>query len=1257
MATSLDETPHAGAGTTAVATGNTLTGSGMQINAPTSINQYFQDVESKEALFVRDLYITDPTFDKKRIEDAKGGLLRDSYSWILAQPAFRRWREDSGARVLWIKGSPGTGKTMLLCGVVGELLGSMREGDRLSFFFCEAGNKNADSAAAVLRGIMYLLISRRPSLISSSALEEHKRVGPKLFEGLGAWYALRDIFMGLLPDLGEGVTYFVIDALDECDEELERLLSLVSESLVHPGIKWLVTSRRRADVGMHLGVGKTAGRQGLDLDDCAEELTRAVDAYIDRCALELAQGERDGDQRRQIREGLRQKAGGTFQYVTLAVAKLRAVPPSEVLEVLREAAPDMEGLYRQASDRIQNLERDTRHLCRSVLATVAIAHRALNREELYALAGLPSDDDAAEDVIRKCDSFGIKGLTTFSVDQSAREFLLGDRVLFPDGFEADHRRVFLRSLALMESKLHRDMYGLGHPGSLAVDVKVPDPDPLVATGYAREYWIEHLVASGYHGRDTKDGGALSAFLEFKYLYWLEGLSLLGAMRTALSSWTKLVDYLRGKKGARRLAELVADAQRFLEYNGQCIMARPLQAYASAVVFVPNGSATGQLLFAEGPKWVATADAGMREEHWSPWAQTLEPGGAGVEVVGPVAFSPDGAWLAAALQGDRGCEAVRQVQVWDVVTGNAVWTLDGAGGWLAFPPHHLLLGTVTGPGEVRFWDLAKGLWHRRVISPLDIPASAAAAVFSPDGVWLAATDGDHIAVWDWARGDQALLFPHLSTACHSVAYSAGGARLASAHTKEIRVWNAHSGSLLRTVSTGVDTWVAFSPDPAGGRLVSASTQSLMTWDADTGDLLGALNVPSKHDRYVAVAVSPDGSRFAAAPDEAIITWDTATRRRLQTIQGYDHKVRCLAISPDGRQLASLGRRGLRLYRAASADGDVLAAARDHPERIGAIRVSAGGATMVSASESAINVWDLGGDACRPRKVQGTHKGILDVALSPDGATLVSLSSCQDVAVCDTKTGNRLKVIPYRAFAASFSPDKQQIALLTSAGQVRVWDLAKGRCVHAFAQVAAAAAGGELGVGSVAFGPGGHVATSSGQTIQFWKMFLEKSTKLVEDDSTARSLAFSSDGARLAASYSDVVKIWDTTTGSCLQTLDTAGCRVNVVAFDAAKPQLTTDVGVVLLDEASPAAGEAGSARRGLHLQGYGVDASSGWVTWGSEKVLWLPPAYRPDSTAVILPGPGASTPSAIALGCRSGRVVVLSFPTGPPPGLSGQAVSS
>ena len=39
---------------------------------------------------LQDLRLTDPRDDKKRIEDTKGGLLADSYRWILENPSFQQ---------------------------------------------------------------------------------------------------------------------------------------------------------------------------------------------------------------------------------------------------------------------------------------------------------------------------------------------------------------------------------------------------------------------------------------------------------------------------------------------------------------------------------------------------------------------------------------------------------------------------------------------------------------------------------------------------------------------------------------------------------------------------------------------------------------------------------------------------------------------------------------------------------------------------------------------------------------------------------------------------------------------------------------------------------------------------------------------------------------------------------------------------------------------------------------------------------------
>jgi hypothetical protein len=63
---------------------------------------------------MKNMHETDPRDDKTRIQDAKGGLLRDTYLWILDHDHFRKWRRNRQSQLLWSKDNPGKGKTMCL---------------------------------------------------------------------------------------------------------------------------------------------------------------------------------------------------------------------------------------------------------------------------------------------------------------------------------------------------------------------------------------------------------------------------------------------------------------------------------------------------------------------------------------------------------------------------------------------------------------------------------------------------------------------------------------------------------------------------------------------------------------------------------------------------------------------------------------------------------------------------------------------------------------------------------------------------------------------------------------------------------------------------------------------------------------------------------------------------------------------------------------------------------------------------------------
>ncbi|KAM6508085.1 hypothetical protein FSOLCH5_013284 [Fusarium solani] len=237
---------------------------------------------------MQDLHVTDPRKDKKRIQDTKGGLLRDSYRWILDHADFQSFRDDLQSRLLWIKGDPGKGKTMLLCGIIDEL--EKESNSLLSYFFCQATEAQLSNAASVLRGLIYLLILQQPSLISH-VRSKHDVTGEKLFQGVNVWVSLVEILTGMLRDPTLKGAVLVVDALDECTIDRPQLLDfIVQSSSFSSHVKWIVSSRNWQDIEEKLGHTKRKVRLQLELNQ--DSISKAVDTYIgfkvDQLACEKA---------------------------------------------------------------------------------------------------------------------------------------------------------------------------------------------------------------------------------------------------------------------------------------------------------------------------------------------------------------------------------------------------------------------------------------------------------------------------------------------------------------------------------------------------------------------------------------------------------------------------------------------------------------------------------------------------------------------------------------------------------------------------------------------------------------------------------------------------------------------------------------------------------------------------------------------------------------------------------------------------------
>ena len=136
------------------------------------------------------------------------------------------------------------------------------------------------------------------------------------------------------------------------------------------------------------------------------------------------------------------------------------------------------------------------------------------------------------------------------------------------------------------------------------------------------------------------------------------------------------------------------------------------------------------------------------------------------------------------------------------------------------------------------------------------------------------------------------------------------------------------------------------------------------------------------------------------------------------------------------------------------------------------------------------------------------------------------------------------------------------------------------------------------------------------------------------SWVNSVAFSPDSARLASASSDwTVKIWDTSSGKCLQTLEVGTTLFNI-SFDTTNPCLYTEIGAIPINASALNMALSVTNPQNPQYQGGGLSLDGAWITYNSKNVVWLPSEHRPSCSVV--------SGKTIGVGVGSGKVWICNF---------------